>query len=223
MGFEAEELIGKRAQDIFLKGKMDKISQHDYSEEVINSETEKRFLVDVITKSGEEKQLEVWLKPIIKGETIVAIQSVCRNVTARESLMKYLKQALTKERELSELKSTFVSNASHQFRKPLTVIQSGVEIMEMYIEDLPEDKQAKFQRQFLKMQEEINRLSDLMNDVLLLGRANATRTPFEPKAGSLVEYCQSIVNNKYNSLQRNERQIKINVEGLEVPVLFDKK
>ncbi len=62
-----------------------------------------------------------------------------------------------------------------------------------------------------------------MYDVILLVRANATRTPFEPKAGSLVEYCQSIVNNKYNNIHRHERQIKINVEGLEVPVLFDKK
>ena len=137
--------------------------------------------------------------------------------------MKELKQVLTKERELSELKSTFVSNASHQFRTPLTLIESGVELMEMYIEDLPAYKQAKFQRQFVKMQEEINRLSDLMNDALLLGRASANRTPFEPKAGSLVEYCQSIVNNKYNSLHNHERQIKINVEGLEVLVLFDKK
>ena len=59
-----------------MKRKMDETSKHDYFKEVINSETEKRFLTDVITKSGEEKQLEVWLKPIIKGETIVAIQSV---------------------------------------------------------------------------------------------------------------------------------------------------
>ena len=70
--------------------------------------------------------------------------------------------------------------------------------MDMYLDDLPEAKQAKFQNQFKKIQEEVSRLENLMNDVLVLGRANATRTPFHPEKRNLVHFCRVIIDNKYN-------------------------
>ena len=50
-----------------------------------------------------KKLLEVWLKPVFKGEELVALQSASRDVTEREKLLGELEQSLTKERELNEL------------------------------------------------------------------------------------------------------------------------
>jgi PAS domain S-box-containing protein len=222
LGYEPPELLGKRPQDIYSSRDASVLSVTEPNK-VIEEKKERKFLSNIITKSGEEKVLEVWLKPLFKADVLVGLQSASRDVTEREKLLRELENSLAKERELNELREKFVSTASHQFRTPLTVIQSGVEIMDMYLEDLPEAKQAKFQNQFRKIQEEVSRLENLMNDVLVLGRANAVRTPFWPEKRSLVDFCTSIIENKYNSSYLPERQILLTTTGFEVPVSFDEK
>lgn len=223
LGYEQSELFGRRPHDVFVK--RDEAGDKAESEGnlVIETKKERRYLNTVITKSGEEKQLEVWLKPVFKAGELVGLQSASRDVTEREKLMRELKQSLDKERELNELREKFVSIASHQFRTPLTVIQSGVEIMDMYLDDLPKEKQQKFQNQFSRIQEEVSRLEHLMNDVLLLGRANAARTPFNPAKKSLTGFCKHILDNKYNNRYSAGRQVLLYVRGREVPVNFDEK
>ncbi|MDB5249572.1 MAG: hypothetical protein JWQ40_3966 [Segetibacter sp.] len=221
LGYDPGELLGKAPNEVF--GKPEMKNAPSGASEVMKHKTERKFITPVITKSGEEKLLEVWLKPMFKGDQIVSLQSSSRDVTEREKLLGELEQSLLKERELNELRAKFVSTASHQFRTPLTVIQSGVEIMDMYLDDLPEEKQAKFQRQFKKIQEEVDRLEFLMNDVLLLGRANAARTPFHPVKDDLVEFCSQMIENKYNNRYDAGRHVILQVKGGTVPVNFDPK
>jgi len=146
---------------------------------------------------------------------------VLRDVTEREKLMEELEHSLQKERELNELRSGFVSTASHQFRTPLTIIQSGVDIMEMYLEDFPAEKQKPFLRQFKRIHEEVERLQNLMNDVLLLGRADVNRTPFNPEKRNLVQFCRELVKNKFNSRYPNDRKVILEVTGKQTEVSFD--
>ena len=221
LGYDARELLGKTPQQVFRKPHANCLGSEAI--EVIKQQKEQKFIMPVFTRNGEEKLLEVWLKPVFKGDKLVSLQSSSRDVTEREKLLGELEQSLIKERELNELRAKFVSTASHQFRTPLTVIQSGVEIMDMYLDDLPEKKQAKFQRQFKKIQEEVDRLESLMNDVLLLGRANAARTPFYPVEEDLVEFCRQIVENRYNNRYEPGRQVIFKVKGSPVPVNIDPK
>ncbi|MCW3111141.1 MAG: hypothetical protein JWQ09_5647 [Segetibacter sp.] len=222
LGYEPSELLGKRPQDVFAKQDALALSM-TVANNVIEEKKDRKFLSNIVTKDGKEKVLEVWLKPLFKADALVGLQSASRDVTEREKLLCELENSLAKERELNELREKFVSTASHQFRTPLTIIQSGVEIMDMYLEDLPGEKQAKFQNQFKKIQEEVSRLENLMNDVLVLGRANAVRTPFHPHKRSLVDFCSGIINNKYNSSYSPDRHLLLSVNGSEVPVNFDEK
>jgi PAS domain S-box-containing protein len=83
-------------------------------------------------------------------------------------------KALFKEKELGELKSQFVSTASHQFRTPLTVIQSNVELMQMNLHNLEGSTRNRFEKSFERINNETHRMTALMNDVLLLGEINAS-------------------------------------------------
>lgn len=201
------------------------------SKEIINSSIRqvaadrapKTFIYKAFTKSGHEKSLEVIMQPVLKNNEVVSIQAASRDVTERESLLLELEQALSKERELNELRSMFVATASHQFRTPLTVIQSGVEIMEMYLEDLPDNKQIRFKKQFNKIQTEVERLEYLMSDILLLGRANAARTPFMPGNADLVAFTANILENRYNNRYPKDRKVMLAVAGTPIMVDFDPK
>ena len=223
LGYDAKELLGKTPGSILAK---DKTNRCIWDKSIIKIKEDKEpatFIYKALTKSGNEKSVEVVVQPILKNNTLIAIQAASRDVTERESLLLELEQALAKERELNELRSMFVATASHQFRTPLTVIQSGVEIMELYLEDLPDNIQKRFQKQFNNIQGEVERLEFLMSDILLLGRANAARTPFNPETEDLVTFVQSIVIDKYNNRYPDDRKVLINISGVGVPVDFDKK
>ncbi|MBW7951380.1 MAG: PAS domain-containing sensor histidine kinase, partial [Chitinophagaceae bacterium] len=223
IGYTTEDLVGKNS--IFLIHKEDITP---YIEEALEKSVfDKKEVIlryRILSKQGNYYWVETHFKPIIdvNNQTTSIICST-RDVTEREQLMKDLQQALEKEREWNELRSQFVSMASHQFRTPLTVIQSGVELMEMYLEDLPEQNQKPFKKQFKKIASEVTRLQDLMSDVLLLGRADAQRTPFNPQKGSLVQFCKDLITSRYNNQKPKERQVILYVLGNEQEVIFDFK
>ena len=223
LGYEPEELLGKRPFEFISRNKEEARAAFNEINNLISTKKTEKIIHKIITKSGEKRILEIWVKPIFKEQELVSLQATSRDVTEREKLLIELEESLAKERELNELRSMFVSTASHQFRTPLTVIQSGVELMEMYIEDLPGKKQEKFQRQFNKIQSEVDRLQYLMSDVLLLGRANAARTPFNFKRADLVKFCKDIVENKYNNRYPQNRSILLSLEGKPAPVDFNSK
>lgn len=223
IGYTPEELIGEGSIYIIHPDDVPNFIE-DVLEKAVFDKKESQLRYRVLSKKGEYYWVETYFKPIIdsKNETTSIICST-RDVTEREQLMKDLELALQKERELNELRSQFVSTASHQFRTPLTVIQSGVELMEIYLENLPEEKQKPFKKQFHKIQEEVVRLQDLMNDVLLLGRADAKRTPFNPEKRNLVEFCSQLVESKYNNRFPANRQVIIKVAGNVQDIDLDSK
>jgi signal transduction histidine kinase len=94
-----------------------------------------------------------------------------------------LQRALEKERELGELKSRFVTTVSHEFRTPLGIIMSSVELLQHYAERL---SQAEKDRQLSQIHANTKHMGGLMEQVLLLGRAEAGKLSFKPAALDIV-------------------------------------
>ena len=81
-------------------------------------------------------------------------------------------QDITREVELNEAKSQFISNVSHELRTPLFNIKSFIETLHEYGEDLSEEER----REFLDTaNHETDRLTRLVNDVLDLSRLESNR------------------------------------------------
>jgi PAS domain S-box-containing protein len=76
-------------------------------------------------------------------------------------------QALQKERELNELKSRFVSTASHEFRTPLSTISSSVSLIERYGELADFEKQKKH---ISRIHQSVKGLTDILEDILSLSK-----------------------------------------------------
>ena len=82
-------------------------------------------------------------------------------------------QDITREVELNEAKSQFISNVSHELRTPLFNIKSFIETLSEYGEDLTHVQR----REFLDTaNHETDRLTRLVNDVLDLSRLESSRT-----------------------------------------------
>ncbi len=82
-------------------------------------------------------------------------------------------QDITREAELNEAKSQFISNVSHELRTPLFNIKSFIETLHEYGEELTEDERQEFLE---TANRETDRLTRLVNDVLDLSRLESCRT-----------------------------------------------
>lgn len=81
-------------------------------------------------------------------------------------------QDITREAELNEAKSQFISNVSHELRTPLFNIKSFIETLHEYGEELTEEEQHEFLE---TANRETDRLTRLVNDVLDLSRLESSK------------------------------------------------
>ncbi|OYU95439.1 MAG: hypothetical protein CFE21_09850 [Bacteroidetes bacterium B1(2017)] len=99
-----------------------------------------------------------------------------QDITLRKKVESDLLNLLTKERELNELKTKFVSMTSHEFRTPLTGIQTSSELIEILLKkDASQETKEKIFQYVEIIRKEIYRINNLMNDVLTLGKLDSGR------------------------------------------------
>ncbi len=91
-----------------------------------------------------------------------------QNITALKKAQSDIKESLEKERQLSELKSRFVSMASHEFRTPLTTVLSSLSLLKKYIER-DGDKEKQF-KHISRMRSSVHHLTSILNDFLSIDK-----------------------------------------------------
>ncbi|HEY9670788.1 MAG TPA: PAS domain S-box protein [Waterburya sp.] len=121
---------------------------------------------------------------------VYRIAGIAEDITSRKLAELEIQKALQRERELGELKARFVSMTSHEFRTPLTTIHSSAQMLERYRHRLPEEKQLTH---LGRIQAAVERMTDMLNDILLLGKAEAGKLEFSPTPLDLVQWCRHLV------------------------------
>lgn len=104
-------------------------------------------------------------------------QRVSERTAELEAAKEELHRALETERGLSELKSRFVSMVSHEFRTPLGVTMSAVEVIRHYDEKLDVTSRRELCDDIYNA---TRNMAGLMEHVLLLGRVEAGKLGFKP-------------------------------------------
>jgi len=101
-----------------------------------------------------------------------------------------LKEALEKEHELGELKSRFVSMASHEFRTPLTAIVSSADLIKKYNDLGVLDKQEKH---FDRIKGSVSNLITILDDFLSLEKMESDNVRINSMEINFREYIQDIL------------------------------
>ncbi|WP_413172705.1 PAS domain S-box protein [Anabaena azotica] len=112
------------------------------------------------------------------------------DITSRKQLEQELRTALEKEKELNELKSRFISMTSHEFRTPLSTILSSAELLEHYHQRWTEEKLLIHLR---RIQTAVHRMTEMLDDILVIGKAEAGKLEYKPLFFDLVDYCRQLV------------------------------
>jgi signal transduction histidine kinase len=151
-----------------------------------------RYSIEQAKNIKEIKVLNADLEKRVQARTMILEEALKELGNSREELSK----ALNKEKELNELKSRFVSMASHEFRTPLATILSSLALVSRYGEQGEKEKQAKH---INRIKSAIVHLTDILNDVLSLskleeGKVHVSRDRFNlfELATELVQEMQAI-------------------------------
>src|SRR6478735_4444508 len=146
------------------------------------------------------------LGTIVLGLTDVILR-MRRSAQALELATAELRQANAllarereKERELGELKTRFVSMTSHEFRTPLSVIVSSTDLLENYSDRWqPERRKDHLER----IRSAAGSMDRMLDDILLIGRAEAGVLRPSPTQLNLQEFCRHLIESLEHSSARS--------------------
>src|SRR5690554_6600096 len=110
--------------------------------------------------------------PLSEGDKVDKILVVERNITSEKEVARKLEDTLNKERELTEMKSRFVSMASHEFRTPLSTINSSASLIQKYHEMKNYDKLSKHTD---RIKNSVRNLTSILNDFLSFEKLEANK------------------------------------------------
>ena len=114
--------------------------------------------------------------------------------------------ALEKEKELNELKTRFVSMASHEFRTPLSAVLSSVSLIGKYITDENKDKKLKH---INRIKSSVGELTGILNDFLSMDRLDAGKLTVSGREFKLCDFLHELVD-EMSELMRKDQKMELN-------------
>lgn len=189
LGYTQKELLTKTIREISHPEEWG--TDEEYMGQVLNGEIEnfsqeKRYLhqdgsvfwgkITASVVRGSSKERDYFI-------------AVLEDISDRKKAEEEIRNALAREKELGELKSRFISMTSHEFRTPLAVISSSAGIMKTFNSKLTDEKRLTHLN---TIETYVKHTTRLLDDILLLNRAEAGKMSFNPQPLNVVNYCQNL-------------------------------
>lgn len=127
--------------------------------------------------------------------------------------------AYEKERELNQLKSRFVSMASHEFRTPLSTILSSADLIEAYVKAEQNEKRLKHTQ---RIKSAVANLTGILNDFLSLSKLEEGKIDTHPVTFSLSVFCAEVLD-EIQGLLKTGQYIQHNHDDWDREITMDKK
>lgn len=121
---------------------------------------------------------------------------------------------ITERERLEQTRREFVSNVSHEFRTPLTIIRGAVELL---MDDVLDSEEAKKQC-YQKIDTESAALTNLVRDLLDTSRMKSGKIKIEPREVDLDALAKTITDNM--QMIAANKKIKINYEPVSIPPVW---
>ncbi|WP_413172259.1 CBS domain-containing protein [Anabaena azotica] len=191
-----EKIWGRSCQSLYENPKsfIDAIYADD-RQEVENLMQKKKEGFDIeyrlIHSDGSMRWIRDQAFPV-KDKTgeVYRVVGIAKDITERKRAEQDIFKAFAREKELGELKSRFVSMTSHEFRTPLAVISSSAGILKDFGHKLDEEQKIKHLE---CIQTYVRHTTQLLDDILLINKAESGKLAFEPGYLDLIPFCQKLV------------------------------
>ncbi|MBN9385562.1 MAG: PAS domain S-box protein [Chitinophagaceae bacterium] len=208
-GYEAHEIIGRHIS-VF------------YTDEDIERQTPEDNLVKAAEMGSFEnvglrkrKDGSVFYADVVftcmrndSGE-ITGYIKITKDITNQMKAAEEMKLSLQREKDLNEMKSRFVSLASHEFKTPLSVILSSTSLIEKYSAPEMADKRM---RHIQRIKSNVKNLRQILGDFLSLEKLEEGVVRNSPSAANIVELGEEVITDMEESCKSGQR-IELEIRG----------
>lgn len=210
-GYSKSEAIGKNfLKDLIFSNDQEKAAT--FIAEILSKNVSTNCELSLVTKKDRTVTLLMSgsVRRDFNGE-IFGILCVCQDITELidyrrhlefkvEERTKELKLALEKQKELVQLKSKFVSMASHEFRTPLSTIKFACDFIKKYFGQID---QTKVNSKLDKIDQQISHMTYLLDDVLIIGKGESGKIKVEQQSIDLKLFCEELKLEIENHFERS--------------------
>jgi PAS domain S-box-containing protein len=181
LGYSADEVVNKHTLVLFhdkdelaakaaeLSEQLDKKIKPDFEVLAALAELEQNNGIEVhyVRKDGSSFFVSVDVTPLREGPEIASYLGIAIDISEKKIAEAELRAALEKEKELNELKSRFVSMASHEFRTPLSAVLSSAYLLSRYTTT---EEQKQREKHIQRIVSSVSSLTEILNDFLSVGK-----------------------------------------------------
>lgn len=166
------------------------------------------YIIDITLKKEAERQLleqkaqVEQLNTELEQKVVDRTHALMDTLGQLEASKEELAQALKTERELGELKSRFVSMASHEFRTPLTTVLNATTLIEKYPDT---DQQEKRQKHLQRIRSSVKHLNEILEEFLSVGKLEEGKIMAHPARVDLPQFVDEIMNDMQSQFKTNQQ------------------
>ncbi|WP_229208714.1 PAS domain-containing sensor histidine kinase [Dyadobacter luticola] len=182
------------------------------------------FVIDITERKKQENRireanLEIQkLNAELEERVAQRTKELAKAVKKVEESQEEVIRALKKEKELNNMKSQFVTIASHEFRTPLATILSSASLIGRYNTTEEEEKRQKHVQ---RIKSAVTNLTEILNDFLSIGKLEEGRVHSIPVLVELESFCKTLIEEIHGLCKENQR-ILFEYTGIE-EVWLDKQ
>lgn len=200
------ELLGQLINDVIVDPNFD--HQKIYRSLLTSTDTVRKIEVNCTAKQERVIQIEFdcFVAPT-EVKNFFNCVYIGRDITARKQAEAEIRKALAREKELKELKSGFISMASHEFRNPLSSILLCVQNLSENFDLSNSEREFYLQ----SIRDAALTMNSLLEDILILSKAESNKQQLKLETINLPAFCLKIIE-KLISIYA-EKQVKFNYQA----------
>lgn len=126
------------------------------------------------------------IKPFEDHTLITTIEIALARALAEAAVRESLRQ----QQAFNDIRSRFLAVVSHEFRNPLNSILFSSELLERYGTTVEPDRRNLY---FRRIHSAVHRMNQLLDDVLIMGEADAGKLNYKPAPMDLKQFCQELL------------------------------
>ena len=229
-GFEKDDVYGQKLVDVLLaeeeRPAFDLLMLRNINHELISN-----YEIPVRTKSGRTSIFMLSSTPrtsatgeiigiVYVGQDVTELTQYRRSLEIKvEERTRELQRALKKEKEVVEMKSRFVSIASHEFRTPLSSIQFSADFIKKHHQRINKEELNK---KLDNIEKQAQHMTYLLDDVLTYGKSEAGKIQLVISNIALLDFISKIIEEVGHNT-KNTHTIKVDFDQVPDQITTDEK
>lgn len=211
-------------ENLFQKSRKEILGKTAFELDIISPEDRFRIASQILANKGKTQNIELrlrlgdtLLKDVLTSSDMIEIDgkpcflTSLVDISERKKAEEDTHKALEKEKELSEMKSRFVSIASHEFRTPLSTILSSTALLERYTTT---EEQYRRDKHIARINASVKNLVSILEELLSLEKIEEGKVELKMETFRLRELVNRLCG-EMKSIARKGQIIRYDHEGKE--------